>query len=93
MLGGASPAAKVRLTFAWPNATAPTDTYGKPLAQLSHKDDLLISERTVTTGKAAQQTIPLQVPHTQRKALILSFPRRLSQSLLKTFLKVSGVFV
>lgn len=68
----------MRLAFAWPNATAPSDTLGKPAAELTHKDDPLISERSVTTGKTAQQSIPLQVPCKDRDpclGLIHAHPR------------------
>lgn len=51
----------MRLAFAWPNATAPMDTFGKNTSQLSHKDDLLIFERNITTGKTATEDIPQQV--------------------------------
>ncbi len=53
--------AKVRLAFAWPNATAPMQIYNKTAARLSHKDDLLIFERNITTGKTKASDLPLQV--------------------------------
>lgn len=59
-LGQGSRAAQVRLAFAWPNVTAPMQAFDKTPAQLSHKDDLLIFERNITTGKTAQQCVPLQ---------------------------------
>ena len=37
------------------------DTFGKNTSQLSHKDDLLIFERNITTGNTAAQDIPQQV--------------------------------
>ena len=60
-LGGGSPAAEVRLAFAWPNATAPMELFHKNASQLSHKDDLLIFERNITTGKTAQYDVPQMV--------------------------------
>ena len=60
-LGAGKPASQVRLAFAWPNATAPMDIFGKNTSQLSHKDDLLIFETNVTTGNTAAQDIPQQV--------------------------------
>lgn len=64
--GAGSMSAKVRLAFAWPNATAPFQIYNKTAAELSHKDDLLIFERNVTTGKAKSSELPLQVIHNSR---------------------------
>ena len=59
--GANSTASQVRLAFAWPSAIAPMQTYGKNASQLSHKDDLLIFERNITTGNTAAQDIPQQV--------------------------------
>ena len=59
--GASSPAAKVRLGFAWPNATAPMEIFNKSAAELSHKDDGLIFERNNTTGKTKKFDLPLQV--------------------------------
>lgn len=58
--GAGSLAAKVRLGFAWPNATAPMELFNKSEAQMSHKDDGLIFERNITTGKTEKYDLPLQ---------------------------------
>jgi hypothetical protein len=58
--GASSPAAKVRLGFAWPNATAPMEIFNKSAAELSHKDDGLIFERNITAGKTKKFDLPLQ---------------------------------
>lgn len=60
-LGRGSRAAEVRLAFAWPNATAPMEVLHKNTSQLSHKDDLLIFERNITTGKTAEYDVPQMV--------------------------------
>lgn len=60
-LGAGSLASHVRLAFAWPNATSPMQALNKTPAELSHKDDLLIFERNISTGKTAQMSVPLQV--------------------------------
>ncbi len=67
-LGNGSRAAEVRLAFAWPNATTPMEVLHKNTSQLSHKDDLLIFERNITTGKTAEFDVPQMV----RPCLLLS---------------------
>ena len=51
----------MRLAFAWPNATTPMEVLHKNTSQLSHKDDLLIFERNITTGKTAEYDVPQMV--------------------------------
>ena len=79
---GPGTASQVRLAFAWPNATAPMETFGKNASQLSHKDDLLIFERNITTGNTAAQDIPQQVRR--------HFPVRLTQETLKARQSIRG---
>lgn len=73
-LGGESSAAEVRLAFAWPNATAPIEVLHKNTSQLSHKDDLLIFERNITTGKTAEYDVPQMV----RRSYLLLLPSETS---------------
>ena len=70
--GADSLASHVRLAFAWPNATAPMDIFQKNASQLSHKDDLLIFERNITTGKTAEQDVPEQVAHPTCLSFLIS---------------------
>lgn len=84
-LGAGSPAAHVRLAFAWPSATSPMQAFNKTPAELSHKDDLLIFERNISTGKTAQLSIPLQARRPTCLSATLPFRRSLCSPSMRVY--------